>query len=117
MTFVACRGDLYHAPGISNTLNFVENRSAMKKEVIAIQNLKCGGCVKSIVRLMEEFPEVSEVSVSLEDATVTFTVPDDQQTEKYSLALTHAGYPPEGTDNSAGMKAKSYVSCAIGRMS
>lgn len=89
----------------------------MKKETIVIQNLKCGGCVKSIVHLMESFPEVSDVSVSLEDASVTFTVPDEQPADKYKLALAGAGYPPEGDDNTVGRKAKSYVSCAIGRMS
>ncbi|MFM8485972.1 MAG: heavy-metal-associated domain-containing protein [Bacteroidota bacterium] len=89
----------------------------MKKETIVIQNLKCGGCVKSIVHLMESFPEVSDVSVSLEDASVTFTTPDEQPADKYRLALAGAGYPPEGDDNTVGRKAKSYVSCAIGRMS
>ncbi len=88
----------------------------MKKERIVIQNLKCSGCVNTIVHLMESFPEVSDVSVSLEDASVSFTVPDNQPAEKYRLALTGAGYPPEGEDNTLGSKAKSYVSCAIGRM-
>lgn len=89
----------------------------MKKVEISIQNLKCGGCVKSIVHLMESFPEVSEVSVSPEDARVTFSVPEEQFAEKYRLALANAGYPPLGDDNTLSRKAKSYVSCAIGRMS
>lgn len=89
----------------------------MKKEIIVIQNLKCGGCVKSIVHLMESFPEVSDVSVSLEDASVSFSLQEGLPVDKYRLALAEAGYPPEGDDNTLGRKAKSYVSCAIGRVS
>lgn len=89
----------------------------MKKETIVIQNLKCGGCVKTVVHLMEAFPEVSGVTVSLEDASITFSVPDEHPAEKYRQALADAGYPPEGDENTLGRKAKSYVSCAIGRMS
>jgi copper chaperone CopZ len=88
----------------------------MKQEVIVIQNLKCSGCVKTIVDLMESVPEVTGVSVSPEEAEVVFSIPDDQLADKYRRALAAAGYPPEGEDNTLGRKAKSYVSCAIGRM-
>lgn len=88
----------------------------MNREVIVIQNLKCNGCVNSISQMLGAFPEIAEVHISLEDATVTIDTNADGQREKYEKALAHAGYPPEGQVNSLGRKAKSYVSCAIGRI-
>lgn len=89
----------------------------MKQEIIYIQNLKCSGCANSIVQSLKAFPEVSDVRVDVEDACVNITTQDDTQREKYEDALIHAGYPPVGFANPLHRQAKSYVSCAIGRMS
>lgn len=88
----------------------------MKQEVISIQNLKCGGCVNSITQVLGAFPEISDVAVDLEKATVSIATQADDQRNKYEQALTSAGYPPVGLDNPFHRKAKSYISCAIGRV-
>jgi copper chaperone CopZ len=88
----------------------------MKQEVIEIQNLKCEGCVHSILQTLGLFPEVTEVNVDLEKAIVNISTQADNQRDKYEKALIRAGYPPVGVDNPLHRKAKSYVSCAIGRV-
>ena len=89
----------------------------MKQEVIDIQNLKCNGCVNSVKHLFAKFPEVKEVQVNLEEARVTLETEAEDQRGKYEDALSQAGYPPLGAANPLHRVAKSYVSCAIGRMS
>lgn len=86
------------------------------KETIVIQNLKCSGCAASIGKALKAFPEVETVTVDLEQAAVTIETKAAAQREQYERALTEAGYPPEGEKNPLGRKAKSFVSCAIGRM-
>lgn len=88
----------------------------MKQEVIAIQNLKCEGCVHSIAQVLGAFPEIIDVKIDLEKATVSIKTEGKNQRRKYEETLTRAGYPPVGVDNPLHRKAKSYVSCAIGKM-
>lgn len=89
----------------------------MQQEIITIQNLKCGGCVKSVMQALKAFPEVSDVQVSLEDATVTIQTTATEKRAEFEAALSQAGYPPVGAANPLHRVAKSFVSCAIGRMS
>jgi copper chaperone len=86
------------------------------KEMIVIQNLKCDGCVGSITKALKKFPEVETVSVDFETATITIGTTTASKRKQYERALTHAGYPPVGENNSMGRKAKSFISCAIGRL-
>lgn len=88
----------------------------MKEEVIVIQNLKCSGCVSSIAQVLGAFPEVTDVKIDLDGSIVNITTTADDQRQKYEETLIHAGYPPVGADNPLHRKAKSYVSCAIGRI-
>jgi copper chaperone CopZ len=88
----------------------------MKQEIIRVQNLKCAGCVNSIMQLLGVFPEVSDVNVDLEHADVRITTDADDQRENYEAALTRAGYPPMGEANPLHRQAKSYISCAVGRI-
>ncbi len=86
------------------------------KETIVVQNLKCNGCAASISKALKAFPEVETVTVDLETAAVTVETTAAAHRGQYEQALTQAGYPPEGEKNPLGRKAKSFVSCAIGRM-
>ena len=86
---------------------------------IEIDNLKCGGCEKSIVKGLSAMPEISDVMVDREHQTVRFTgaaADRDAVVQK----LRSMGYPEKGSlaGFDAGLaKAKSFVSCAVGRMS
>ncbi len=80
---------------------------------ITVENIKCGGCVNSIKTALLKIDGVQNVSIDKETETVTI----DGTTEKTILvqALSKMGYPEKG-NNDLLKKAKSYVSCAIGKM-
>ena len=86
---------------------------------IEIDNLKCGGCEKSIVKGLSAMPEVSDLVVDREHQTVRFTGAASDR-DAVVQKLRSMGYPEKGS--LAGMEAglanaKSFVSCAVGRMS
>lgn len=87
------------------------------KTTINIQNLKCGGCANTIITKVSSLENVNEVTVNVEDSTVTFNTPSEKEIEDVKSKLSVLGYPAEGENNSVISKAKSYVSCATGKMS
>ena len=42
---------------------------------IKIQNLKCGGCANTIIKKISAIKNVTNVSVNVDDSTVTFDSP------------------------------------------
>jgi len=78
---------------------------------IYIQNLKCGGCANTITK------NISNVTVNVEESSVTFHYETEGNLAEVKDKLHSLGYPEDGEANSFGSKAKSYVSCAIGKMS
>jgi copper chaperone len=86
---------------------------------IQVENLKCGGCARSILKGLTDMQGVSNVEVDHENKLVKFSgeeVSRPQVAEK----LRSMGYPEKGTLEglSAGVaNAKSFVSCAFGRVS
>lgn len=86
------------------------------KTTFQIQNLKCGGCVKSISKKLSELKEINDVIVEKDSSSVSF---DHQSADDASLVketLRNLGYPTIDDDNSIVEKAKSFVSCASGKM-
>lgn len=81
-----------------------------------ILNVKCGGCVKSISKSINDIPGVTNVSVDLENATIQFETNEASNFDLVKTKLESLGYPMDEEHNSLFKKAKSYVSCAIGRM-
>lgn len=79
-------------------------------------NVKCGGCVNNITKSVCAIDGVSDVHVDLENATLEFEATNDSVVEQVKHKLESLGYPMEEEHNSIFKKAKSYVSCAIGRM-
>ena len=84
---------------------------------IQIQNLKCGGCANTITKNVVVLEGITNVSVNVEESTVTFNYETEAQLVEVKEKLKTLGYPEDGATNSLGSKAKSYVSCAIGKMS
>ena len=86
---------------------------------IEIDNLKCGGCEKSIVKGLLAMPEVADLVIDRAHQTVRFTgaaADRDAVVQK----LRAMGYPEKGSiaGFDAGLaNAKSFVSCAVGRVS
>lgn len=87
----------------------------MKADII-VQNLKCGGCASTITKGMSSIEGVSSVTVDVESSTISFDSKSDNLETAYTK-LAQMGYPVVGDANSIGQKAKSFVSCAIGRVS
>jgi len=84
--------------------------------VIKIQNLKCGGCASTIVNNLQSIQNVQNVSVDVATNEVKLTHSNTEVLAEVKLKLEKIGYPEEGSSNSMVTKAKSYVSCAIGKM-
>ena len=86
---------------------------------VKIQNLKCGGCANTIETTLKKIEVVKSVQISTEDNTVSveFNQEVDQvKLQEVNQALKKMGYPVMGQHNLITDKAKSYFSCAIGRL-
>ena len=84
---------------------------------IQIENLKCGGCANTIKKGILSIDEITKIDIDLEKSEVTFDSKDEIVVELARKKLSKMGYPEVGTSNSTLQKAKSFVSCAVGRMS
>jgi len=87
----------------------------MNTETIIIDNLKCGGCANTVKKQLSLMEGVKKVTVDVETSAVV--VEKEMAVTRISLIekLTKWGYPEAGTSNLI-QTAKSYVSCAIGRL-
>lgn len=84
---------------------------------IYVQNLKCGGCANTIAKNVNAIEKITNVKVNVEESSVTFNFETEANLTEVKNKLQSLGYPEDGEANSLGSKAKSYVSCAIGKMS
>ena len=87
------------------------------KTTLYIQNLKCGGWANTITKNVSSIDAVTEVSVNVEENSVSFDYPTEEKLIEVKEKLKVLGYPEDGEANSLGSKAKSYVSCTIVKMS
>ncbi len=90
------------------------------RQTYEVQNVKCGGCASTLKKsLAEQFGEV-EVDLDAMPRKITLEIAPEQE-ESLKLALRKLGYPLSsdelGTFATIETKAKSFVSCAIGKMS
>lgn len=84
---------------------------------LEIQNLKCGGCSATIQKKLSSLSFVKSLEINVEDSTVQFDALDPEDLARVQRKLSEMGYPVNEEPNSLGKKAKSYVSCALGRFS
>jgi copper chaperone len=87
----------------------------MKTQEIFVENIKCGGCMTSIKNALEKITGVVKVEIDKDEEKIRLTG-DQYQIDEVIDSLNSMGYPPKG-ENSVFKQAKSYVSCAIGKMS
>jgi copper chaperone len=83
---------------------------------IYIENLKCGGCAATIKKGILSLENVNEVEVNVDESLVIVTSSSDES-NAIKEKLSKMGYPEVGDKNTMIHKAKSYVSCATGKMS
>lgn len=89
------------------------------KRTFEVLNVKCGGCASALkTALRDEFGEV-EVDLDVTPRIITLDI-DDGQIDHLRSQLVSLGYPMSDeelkTIEKIGTTAKSFVSCAIGRM-
>ncbi len=85
---------------------------------ITVDNIKCGGCAGSISKKLTHIFNTEKIDVDIEQGIVSIDL-DDSQKEALAKALLDLGYPETNSIqgfSSAKAKAKSFVSCAIGKM-
>jgi copper chaperone len=86
---------------------------------IRVENIKCGGCEKSIVKGLNTIKGLSNIVIDRDQQIVSITA-DDSLRDAIATKLKSMGYPEYGSVSGldAGLaNAKSFVSCAIGRVS
>lgn len=89
-------------------------------EVIKIENLKCGGCGSTIKKTLKDMNGVENVAIDFDNSEVSVAHTEGVNRQALTMALKKIGYPEIGTTAGLGAltaTAKSYISCAIGRMS
>lgn len=87
------------------------------KKSFEVQNLKCGGCANTITKKLSALYKDVEVDTETKQVAVEF---DEGKEDEVKATLKELGYPVVGEQmgwiESSGTKAKSFVSCAVGRM-
>lgn len=86
------------------------------KATLKIQNLKCGGCAHTITNKLSALNGIEQVTINHEDSMVTFKHANNHALLNAEKILIQIGYPVTGNKNSLATKAKSFVSCALGRV-
>jgi len=89
------------------------------KQTYEVLNVKCGGCANTLkTKLEEEFGEV-EVNLEVEPRQITLEI-EDTNVSTLRQALKKLGYPMSDEELSTiegfSTTAKSFVSCAVGKM-
>jgi len=85
---------------------------------IQVENIKCGGCANSIRSKLVDGGLARSVDVDIEKGIVDIDG-DPASRDRVIDALTGMGYPETGSVEglkAATAKAKSFVSCAVGRI-
>ncbi len=80
---------------------------------IEVENIKCGGCMNTIKKELLQIAGIQDVNITKEEDKIDIT--GEVNRELIIQKLATLGYPEKGNNNLL-HKAKSYVSCAVGRM-
>ena len=90
---------------------------------VSVENIKCGGCANRIRKQLQSHSAVESVEIDIEIGSVGVQVSEDGDRDvlrsQIVAQLLKMGYPESGSVEglkAAGAKAKSFVSCAVGRM-
>ncbi len=90
------------------------------KKSFEVLNIKCGGCANTVTKsLKDDFGEV-EVDLEQDPRVVTLEINDEESEKFFRKKMRSLGYPLAdeelGTFTKTGLKAKSFISCAVGKI-
>ena len=80
-----------------------------------VNNIRCGGCVNTITKKIKEKFNIDDIDVNIEKGVISIDVDESKRNDVYEVLLG-LGYPKFGDDNGFISKAKSFTSCAIGKI-
>ena len=86
---------------------------------INVENIKCGGCAATIRSKLEAMESIDKIEVDIGEGIVSVEAAEDTRAA-VTARLLKLGYPESGTAEgiaAARARAKSFVSCAVGRIS
>ncbi|WP_455756084.1 heavy-metal-associated domain-containing protein [Sulfurimonas sp.] len=89
-------------------------------KTIEVNNIRCSGCANTITKALtqEGFTSIS-IDLSCEPRKVTLDIENEASLAHFRTILRKLGYPlcdeEISFSNSASLKAKSFVSCAVGK--
>jgi len=92
------------------------------KKTVEVNNIRCEGCANSIKKALEKdgFKNIV-VDLSCEPRKVTVESESEASLAQLRITLRKLGYPFSDEEiklsESASLKAKSFVSCAVGKFS
>ena len=87
------------------------------RTTVTIQNLKCEGCKNAIAKRMAGILGISNIDIDVVSSEVSFDYKTHNALEGLRSELADIGYPITGDPNTIVAKVKSYVNCAVGRIS
>jgi len=87
----------------------------MKTQDIFVENIKCAGCMTSIQHALLKIKGIAKVEIDKEAEKISL-MGHNYELNEVLTSLNSMGYPQKG-ENTLFKQAKSYVSCAIGKMS
>ena len=85
---------------------------------LQVENVKCGGCARSIEKALGADARISRVSVDPAQGLVVIEADGDVRADACA-ALAKLGYPERGSVEglkAAAASARSFISCAVGRL-
>ena len=91
----------------------------MVKQSFEVLNVKCGGCANTLTSSLEKEFGLIEVDLEVEPRVITLDI-EEENIPQLRVELKRLGYPMSDEDltkfDAFSTNAKSYVSCAIGKM-
>ncbi len=87
---------------------------------ITVENIRCGGCANTISKKLMAFEGVISIDILIDEQVVNIETENEAARPSYVEALLAMGYPEQGSvEGLAALKgkAKSVISCAIGKIS
>ena len=86
------------------------------KTTVQVQNIKCGGCTNTISNRLARIHGIRVIQVQPETGEVTIEHHTESGLNAALLKLNQLGYPLDPATNTIGKKAKSMLSCAMGKL-
>ena len=91
---------------------------------VLVENIKCDGCANHIRKQLSTHMSVTCVDIDINEGLVNVSVAENETTKglraQLVAQLLKMGYPETGSVEglkAVSAKAKSFVSCAVGRLS